>query len=175
MITALLGDITRLDFEIVAIPVDEEFEPVNAISRAIYEKMGEELKENNSSQERGKIGFAHMIEVNNPPFQNIIRVVPPVYIDGEHNEAQLLKAVYWNSMVLAFDYLVKNDKKHVTLAFSSMHVAGRRFPFEEAAHIAVSTIREMYQRYWDSKHVDVVFVCDRREDYACLKKEIRQK
>lgn len=175
MITALLGDITRLDFEIVALGANENHEPINTISQTIYDNGGEELKNICGNLEKGKLGSAQITDVKNGLYQKVILVVPPVYIDGKHKEAELLKAVYWNSMALAFDYLIKSEKKRVTLAFSSMNVEGKRYPSEEAAQIAVGTIKMMYQRYWESKHVDVVFVCDNPEDYAWIKKEIRRR
>lgn len=175
MITAMLGDITRLDFEIAVIGVNEKLEPINAISKTIYENVGEEIKERNASLKEGKIGFAQIIDLSNSRYQKVIEVVPPVYIDGEHKEDELLKAVYWNSMALAFDHLITNEKKRVTLAFSSMNVEGNRYPSDQAAQIAVGTINLMYQKFWEAKKIDVVFVCDNSEDYACIKKEIRRR
>lgn len=175
MISALLGDITRLDFDIVVVGVNENYEPINEISRTIHEKDKEQLQSICTKLGKGKLGQAKITDIQTDRYKKIIHVVPPVYIDGTHRESELLKATYWNSMVLAFDYLEQAKQKRVTLAFSSLNVEGYRYPSEQFAKIAVETIRAIYLRYQETKCIDVVFVCDHSEDYANIKKELRKR
>ena len=70
------------------------------------------------------------------PAKYIIHTPGPIWRGGEHGEADLLKNSYRNSLQLAEHYHCQ------TVAFPSISTGVYGFPVEQAAVIAIKTIRE---------------------------------
>ena len=68
------------------------------------------------------------------PAKNVIHTVGPKYLDGCHGEYVTLEHAYSRSLDLA----AENELK--TIAFPSISTGAYKFPIEEAAHVAFSTI-----------------------------------
>ena len=65
----------------------------------------------------------------------------PIYRGGNHNEAELLANAYRNSLQLAVNHGIR------TIAFPSISTGFYSYPLEEAAEIAVSTVKEFYKEH----------------------------
>lgn len=68
----------------------------------------------------------------------------PIYQDGTHGEAKLLANAYRNSMQVALEHGVR------TIAFPSISTGVYSYPLEEAAEIAVKTVKDFYKEHRDS-------------------------
>lgn len=173
MITTLKGDIARLDFDIIINAANTSLTPGTGVCASIFAGAGPEL-EQECIQLRGcEVGKAKMTDPYNLRCKKIIHAVGPMYKDGKHNESKLLASAYWNSVVLAYSYMIENRLNSITLAFPCISTGAYGYPNDEACKIAVSTIRSLMQAYPDAKDINIVFVCDTEEDYMLYKKELR--
>jgi O-acetyl-ADP-ribose deacetylase (regulator of RNase III) len=64
----------------------------------------------------------------------VIHAVGPVYKDGRHQEAKLLEKSYRSCLELASRHKIRS------VAFPSISTGAYRYPVEEAARIALSTV-----------------------------------
>ena len=91
------------------------------------------------------------------PAQYVIHTVGPTWVDGQHNEVNLLENAYRNSFQLAENLQLK------TMAFPNISTGIYRFPKQLAAEIALRTIQaELNQGYWVQ---EVTFVCFDDENF----------
>ncbi len=65
----------------------------------------------------------------------MIHTVGPVWNGGSKNEAELLASCYYNSMKVAMENEIRS------IAFPSISTGIYRFPVEQAAKIAVKTVK----------------------------------
>jgi O-acetyl-ADP-ribose deacetylase (regulator of RNase III) len=70
------------------------------------------------------------------PAGHVIHAVGPVWEGGEQGEAELLASAYRASMQLATDHGFKS------VAFPAISCGAYRFPIQQAAEIAVRTVRQ---------------------------------
>ncbi len=88
------------------------------------------------------------------PAKFVIHTVGPVYRDGRHDEPELLAACYRNSLALA----AENHCRSIAFPCISTGVYG--YPIEDAARIAVDTVRIfLSERASARPDVEVVFCC----------------
>ena len=74
--------------------------------------------------------------------RHVIHTVGPVYRDGKHGEPELLAAAYRRSLALARGHALR------TLAFPAISTGVYSYPKDEAARIALRTVKE-----WLETHV----------------------
>jgi len=58
----------------------------------------------------------------------VIHKVGLNYKDGNHGEVNLLKKYYINSMKIAENYRIENDKENITIVFPSFITEAYRYP-----------------------------------------------
>lgn len=170
----LKGDITRLDFDIIVNAANEQLLPGGGVCGAIFEKAGHELVQACKELKGCETGKAKITPAFNLPCKAIIHAVGPIYQGGQNNEAEYLTAAYWNSMVVAYDYMRKNHLDHISLAFPCISTGIYGFPQEQACQIAVKTIKKLYSKFPEAKDIHVTFVCYTQEDYRLYKEELKK-
>jgi O-acetyl-ADP-ribose deacetylase (regulator of RNase III) len=69
------------------------------------------------------------------PARFVIHTVGPVYRDGRHGEPELLASAYRRSLEVAVEAKLRS------VAFPSISTGAYRFPIEQAAQIALGTVR----------------------------------
>lgn len=79
--------------------------------------------------------------------KRVIHTVGPVYKDGAHNEAAMLRSAYQKSLALALE----NELKSVS--FPSISTGAYGYPVAEASKIAVSSVIEFVK---ENKGLDLV-------------------
>jgi O-acetyl-ADP-ribose deacetylase (regulator of RNase III) len=95
----------------------------------------------------------------------VIHTVGPVYSDGQKNESQLLAGCYTNSLLLAEQHAVRS------IAFPNISTGVYHFPKQEAAAIAVKTVKQFTDTH-DSIG-EIIFVCFDEENDAIYKQLIK--
>ncbi len=70
----------------------------------------------------------------------VIHAVGPVWRGGNHDEPALLEGAYRRSLEIA------DEKGLASIAFPSIGTGAYRFPLEEAAHIALTTVIDHLKR-----------------------------
>ena len=125
-----------------------------AIHRAAGPALLEECKAINGCP----TGEARITKGYNLAARHVIYTVGPVYGDGTRGEPEKLRNCYLHSMALA------GENGLHSVAFPSISTGAYRYPIEEAARIAVDTVRECLDQ---STSVELVrFVCFSDSDLA---------
>ena len=88
-------------------------------------------------RERGPLptGAAAVTTAGRLPFKGVIHAVGPMY-SGKPQDAELLASAYRASLRLALEHSL------VSIAFPSISTGAYRFPLDEAAPIAIKTVRD---------------------------------
>lgn len=98
-------------------------------------------------------GQAEVTTAGNLPAKYLIHAVGPRWLDGEHNEPQLLCDAYSNALFKA------NEIHALTVSFPCISTGVYGFPPQKAAEIAIGTILSMLPQY---DHVAEVFLSAER-------------
>lgn len=117
-----------------------------AISKAAGPGLDEEGQEELKTQGPIAVGDALATKGFNLNVDRVIHAVGPVYGNHGGAEAELLAKAYRSSLDLAREYQVK------TIAFPAISTGIFGYPLEEAARIAVETVRE------EAGEIEVTFV-----------------
>ena len=134
-----------------------------AIHRAGGSKILEECREILTKQERCPTGEAVLTTGGNMATEYVIHTVGPVWSGGNHNEDQLLRNAYYNSLDVAKENGIKS------ISFPSISTGVYRFPKERAVKIALGTVREFVQEY---SFAEVRFVLFSENDLQIYEKAL---
>ncbi len=88
----------------------------------------------------------------------VIHTVGPLWSGGTHGESELLRSCYHSTLRLARDHDLRS------LAFPSISTGAYGYPIDQAARIAVRSVRDGLHE--PSSIESVVFVCFAADDLA---------
>ena len=152
-IEAIQGDITRQQLDAIVNAANESLLGGGGVDGAIHRAAGPGLLEECRGLNGCPTGEARITDGYRLPAQNVIHTVGPVWHGGNDGEAELLAACYRNSLALAEIHEISS------IAFPAISTGAYGYPPEEAARIAVETVRAH-----EPQHVELVrFVCFDRE------------
>ncbi|RMG39438.1 MAG: O-acetyl-ADP-ribose deacetylase [Candidatus Dadabacteria bacterium] len=150
-IEAVKGDITTFDVDAIVNAANTSLLGGGGVDGAIHRAAGPELLEECKKIGGCPTGEARITRGYNLPAKWVIHTVGPVWSGGNRGEAELLASCYRNSLALA----EKNGLS--SIAFPSISTGAYRYPPEQAAEIACSTVID---RLRSCKSISrVVFVC----------------
>ncbi|MCC5894559.1 MAG: O-acetyl-ADP-ribose deacetylase [Alkalibacterium sp.] len=135
-IEIIQGDITELKVDAIVNAANKSLLGGGGVDGAIHRAAGPELKEACRKLNGAETGEAKLTKGFNLPASYVIHTVGPVYRDGNHGEADKLKACYANSFKVANEHDLK------TVAFPAISTGIYGYPLEEASKIAVDTVME---------------------------------
>ncbi len=159
-IQLLQADISQLEVDAIVNAANTTLLGGGGVDGAIHRAAGPELlKEcrtlNGCATGQAKITAGYLL-----PAKYVIHTVGPVWHGGNHNEENLLRDCYINSLKLADE----NGLRSVT--FPNISTGVYRFPKEKAAKIAVDTVRN-----FSAKSVEeVIFACFDEENFEIYKR-----
>lgn len=137
VIEIVLGDITQEHVEAIVTAANESLLGGGGVDGAIHRAAGPRL-----ARAGGAIGPCEPGDAMatpafdlDPPVRNVIHTVGPVWEGGSHGEADVLASCYRRSLQLADELGAR------TVAFPAIATGVYGFPPDQAARIAVSTIR----------------------------------
>ncbi|MEW6325332.1 MAG: O-acetyl-ADP-ribose deacetylase [Nitrospirota bacterium] len=130
----LQGDITEQDTDAVVNAANTTLTGGGGVDGAIHKAGGPKILEEAKKLAPCPVGEARLTTGGNLKAKYVIHTVGPVYKDGRHNEAKLLEKSYRSSLELASKHKIRS------LAFPSISTGAYRYPVEEAARIALSTV-----------------------------------
>jgi O-acetyl-ADP-ribose deacetylase (regulator of RNase III) len=161
MLRALRADITTLAVDAIVNAANASLLGGGGVDGAIHRAAGPQLLAECRNLRGCHTGEAKITQGYDLPAKFVIHTVGPVWQGGVAGEAALLAGCYRNSLALA------DERGLAAIAFPSISTGVYGYPKDEAARIAVDTVR----RFEAASLREVVFCCfseDDRERYEAL-------
>ncbi len=159
------GDITKQDTEAVVNAANKSLLGGGGVDGAIHRAGGPRILEECRKISGCETGDAVITTGGNLKAKYVIHTVGPVYRDGMHNEPELLKNAYTNSLKLASSHSIRS------IAFPSISTGAYRYPLEDAANIALKTAVHCLTQY---SGIELIrFVLFGRQAYEVYEKALK--
>lgn len=149
-IKILQTDITTLQVDAIVNAANNSLSGGGGVDGAIHRAAGPQLLNACRKLNGCHTGEARITRGYQLPAKYIIHTVGPVWQGGTHNEASLLASCYHNSLLLAADRQINS------IAFPAISCGVYGYPAEQAAEIAISTIKAFIQQHKYPKTVFLV-------------------
>lgn len=146
-----LGDITEFKGHAIVNSANEQLSGGGGVNGAIHRAAGPQLLEKCQTLGGCKVGKAKITGGYNLKARHVIHTVGPIWKDGENGEGELLANCYNNSLWLAEEHQLR------TMAFPAISSGANGYPKEEAAQIAIATIKLYLGTY--KRPEQITFMC----------------
>jgi O-acetyl-ADP-ribose deacetylase len=131
----VVGDITAQDTEAVVNAANKELAPGGGVAGAIHRAAGPGLWRECSALGGCATGEAKISGGHDLPNRYVIHTVGPVY-HGSLEDPNLLRSSYLNALSLADRHAIKS------VSFPALSTGIFGYPLDQAAYVAIKTIRE---------------------------------
>jgi O-acetyl-ADP-ribose deacetylase len=167
-IEIIKGDITKVQVDAIVNAANSSLMGGGGVDGAIHRAGGpqilEECKKIVARQGGCKTGEAVITTAGNLPANYVIHTVGPIWNGGNNKETSLLSSCYWNGLQLA------SSQKCQSIAFPNISTGVYRFPKNEAAKIAVDTVKDFLCK--DGMLNRVIFVCFDEENFQFMQQQL---
>jgi O-acetyl-ADP-ribose deacetylase len=149
-IELIRGDITKIAADAIVNAANHTLLGGGGVDGAIHRSAGPQLLEECRKLNGCRTGEARITNGYQLPARYVIHTVGPVWHGGNMNEPALLEVCYNNCLSLASLNQIR------TIAFPGISTGVYGYPKQDAATIAVSTVKKWLMR--DSEMEKVIFV-----------------
>ncbi|MBQ9338468.1 MAG: O-acetyl-ADP-ribose deacetylase [Lentisphaeria bacterium] len=163
-LTLLTGDITKLDCDAIVNAANCTLLGGGGVDGAIHRAAGPGLLEECRKFGGCRTGEAVITGAYRLPCRHVIHTPGPVWNGGKRHEAEKLADCYRNSLRLAA------EKQCRTVAFPCISTGVYSFPLDQAARIAVDTVRSWTGPFPE----EVIFCCFSDEDAAVYRPLLKE-
>ena len=170
MIEVIQGDITTVQADAIVNAANSSLLGGGGVDGAIHRKGGPEILEACrkiiARQGGCKPGEAVITTAGKLNAKYVIHTVGPVWRGGDKNEPQILASCYTSSLQLALDSNCKS------IAFPNISTGIYGYPKEEAALMAVNTIREFLNA--GNIRIRIIIVCFDPESFRYVSASVKE-
>lgn len=163
-VTVVVDDITALAVDAIVNAANEQLARGGGVCGAIFRAAGPELDDACDAVAPCPTGEARITPGFNARARWIVHAVGPVWHGGVHREAELLCGAYRSALELARDA----GAQSIALPAISTGIYG--YPREQAAQIAIHTVREWCKR--QALPRQIIFCCFTAEDASIYLKHL---
>ncbi|KPQ23872.1 MAG: putative phosphatase homologous to the C-terminal domain of histone macroH2A1 [Halomonas sp. HL-48] len=157
-IEAVQADITHLNVDAIVNAANTSLLGGGGVDGAIHRAAGPELLAECKELNGCATGDAKSTPGFKLPASYVIHTVGPVWHGGDRDEAELLRSCYRRSLEVAASLEVRS------VAFPSISTGVYGYPINEAARIAVATVKQALNEHNGIE--SVTFCCFSAEDLA---------
>jgi len=171
-IRIIRGDITEQETEAIVNAANSSLMGGGGVDGAIHRKGGPKILEECKRIRRTQwpnglpTGNAVITTGGNLKAKYVIHTVGPVWRGGKHGEAELLADAYRNSLKLAVSKGIR------TISFPAISTGAYGYPMEEAAEVALKTVRDFLEA--EDKLDEVVFVLFTESAYRVYERKAKE-
>ena len=159
---AVKADITTLPVDAIVNAANPTLLGGGGVDGAIHHAAGPELLAACRQLGGCRTGDAKITPGYRLPAHYVVHTVGPVWRDGQHGEAALLESCYRRSVEAAATAGAR------TLAFPGISTDVYGYPVEQAAPIAIATVRDALQVFPDI--TEVIFCCFSERDLSLYRR-----
>lgn len=159
------GDITCFVCDVMVNAASPQLRGGEGVDGAIHLAAGPSVLEELKQWDFCPHGSARMTGAGNLPCRALIHAVGPIWQNGQEGEADLLRSAYRESLGLAA------TQAHAHVALPSLSTGTYGYPLEEAAFLALRTVREFCQEN-SGKLRRISFVLFDRTSYLAYQKAL---